>query len=255
MIFVVLVQCAVATLILLWVLKKKTGQPYSKKAIAKFVLFGALSVVLCLGLTFVLPISRDTFFGMNPILSGFLTALLTAALLEEVMKYLFFRLAVWKNREVVCWLDAIIAAVAVAVGFVILEDIEFAVSGSGNIVRALIPCHILFQIIMGYYYGKARVTKQFKYDVLSLVIPILCHTAFDMFLIGLMSITGDVNALAGMSESEIVAIPYFNYAVPMLVCAIAILIASLVALILMLRKIGVWSKNGEKQELLKEETN
>lgn len=254
MIFVALIQLSVCILILLWVLKKKTGERYSKKATAKFVLFGALSVVLCLSLTSVLSLERDTFFGMNPILSGFLTAFLTAALLEEVGKYIFFRLAIWKNREVVCWLDAIIAAVAVAVGFVILEDIEFVVSGSGSIVRAFIPCHILFQAIMGYYYGKARVTKKFMYDVLSLAVPVLCHTAFDMFLIGLMSIVGDINALTGLSNEEITAIPYYSYAIPMLVCAIVILAASFVALILMLRKIGVWSKNGEKQELLTEET-
>lgn len=254
MIFVALVQFSVSILILLWVLKKKTGEPYSKKATAKFVLFGALSVIVCLALTLVLSLERDTFFGMNPILSGFLTALLTAALLEEVGKYIFFRLAIWKNREVVSWLDVIIAAVAVAVGFVILEDIEFVVSGSGSIVRAFIPGHILFQAIMGYYYGKARVTKKPKYDVLSLVVPVLCHTAFDMFLIGLMSIVGDVNAMMGLSEVEIAALPYYDYMIPMLVCAIVILVATLVALILMLRKISVWSKNGEKQELLTEET-
>ena len=253
MIFVALAQFAVCFLILLWLLKKKPGDPFSKKTVAKFVLFGALSMILCLGLTFVLPIKRDTFFGMNPLLSGFLTALLTAALFEEGMKYIFFRLAVRNSRELVCWLDVIIAAVAVAIGFVLLEDLEFIVSGSGTILRALFPMHILFQAIMGYYYGKARMTKKFRYHVLSLAVPVLCHTAYDMFIIAMISIVGSSSALTGLGEAELKSLPYANYLMPLLICTVVIMVAGFTALILMLRKIGVWSKNGEKRELLAEE--
>jgi len=248
-----LVQFAVCFLILLWLLKRKTGEPYSPKTVAKFVLFGALSAILTFVLAFVLPLDRETFFGMNPILSGFLTALITASLLEEVLKYILFRLAVRKNREVVCCEDAVIAAGAVAIGFTLLEDLTYLFDGSGSIVRAVIPAHLLFQAIMGYYYGKARITKKARYDVLSLVVPILWHTAFDMFLIGLISIVGDVNALSGLTEEAFTTLPYGNYMVPMLICAIVIIVITLVALIVMLRKIGVWSKNGEKQERLTEE--
>ena len=253
MILVPLVQFAVCYLILRWLLKRKTGEPYSKKTVAKFVLFGALSAVLTLAVPFVLPVEKDTFFGMNPILSGFLTALITASLLEEALKYIFFRLVIRKNREVVCWLDAVIAAVAVAIGFTLLEDLTYLFDGGGSIVRAVIPAHLLFQAIMGYYYGKARVTKQARYDVLSLVAPILWHTAFDMFLIGMISIVGDVSALSGMTMESFDTLAYGNYLVPMLICAIVMIAITLIALIVMLRKIAVWSKNGEKQERLTEE--
>lgn len=250
MILVPVVQFAVCFLILRWLLKKKAGEPYSKKTVAKFVLFGALSTVVIFVLMLVLSLDRETFFGMNPILSGFLTALITAALIEEILKYLFFRLAIRKNREVVCWLDAIIAAVAVSVGFTLLEDLTYLFDGGGSIIRAVIPAHLLFQIFMGYYYGKARVTKKAVYDVLSLVVPILWHTAFDMFLIGLMSIVGDVNTLTGMTAAQLNALPYANYMLPMLICGIVLIVVTLIALIVMLRKIAVWSRNGEKQELL-----
>lgn len=253
MILVALVEFAVCFLILAWLLRKKTGEPYSKKTVVKFVVFGAISVVLWYCVTLVLPLERDTFFGLNPILSGFLTALITAALIEEVVKYILFRLAILKNREVVCWLDAIIAAIAVAVGFTLLEDVIYLFDGPGSILRAIIPGHLLYQAIMGYYYGKARTTKQVKYHVLSLVMPILVHTAYDMFLIGMMSIVGDVSALSGITADQLVSIPYYNYLIPMLVCAIVCIAAVLIGLILFLRKIGVWSKRGEKQELLNQE--
>ena len=253
MILAALVQFAVCFLILAWLLKKKPGEPYSKKSVVKFVLFGAIGIVLWYCSSLVLPLNEDTFFGMNPILSGFLTALITAALIEEIVKYIMFRLAIRKNPEVVCWLDVIIAAIAVGVGFTLLEDVTYLFDGAGTIVRAILPGHLLFQGLMGYYYGKARVTKQFKYHVLSLVIPILVHTLFDMFIIGLMSIVGSSEALAGFSAEQLATLPYYSYIIPMLICAIVVLICALIALILFLRKIAVWSRKGEKQELLKEE--
>ena len=55
MILAALAQFAVCFLILAWVLKKKTGEPYSRKAVIT-------------------------------IISGFLTALITASLTEEIMR-------------------------------------------------------------------------------------------------------------------------------------------------------------------------
>ena len=251
MLLAALVQFAVCFLILRWVLKKKPGEPYSKQTVVKFVLFGAIGVVLWFCSSLVLPLNEDTFYGMNPILSGFLTALITAALIEEIVKYIMFRLAIRKNPEVICWLDVIIAAIAVGVGFTLLEDVTYLFDGAGTIVRAILPGHILFQGFMGYYYGKACVTKQFKYHVLSLAVPILVHTLFDMFIIGLMSIVGSTETLTGLTEEQLMSLPYYNYLIPMLVCAVVVIICALIALIMFLRKVSVWSRKGEKQELLK----
>ena len=234
-------------------MKKKTGEPFSKKPVAKFLLFGALSTVLTYAVSLVVSIDRETFFGLNPLLSGFLTALITAALIEEIAKYILFRLAVRKNGEVRCWLDAILAAVIVAIGFTLLEDLVFLFDGAGSILRVLLPGHLLFQAFMGYFYGKARVTKQVKYDVLSLAVPILVHTVFDKFIISLMSIVGSEDALAKMTEAEILSLPYASWMLPLLGCTIAVFVIMIIAMILTARKISLWSRNGEKQELLKTE--
>ncbi len=49
------------------------------------------------------------------------------------------------------------------------------------------------------------------------------------------------------------ALPNADCLLPMLICAVVIMVAALVALILVFRRIGVWSRNGEKQEPLKKE--
>lgn len=244
-------QVIVCFLILKWLLKNKDGEPYSKKAVIKFFGFGALSTVACLVTTSILPIEKDTFFGLNPILAGFITALLTAALFEEVMKYIFFRLALVKNEEVINWLDVIIATTIVGIGFTIAEDLVYAVTGNTNFLRALIPAHILFQTLMGYFYGKARVTKKKIYDVLSLAVPILVHTFFDMFLISMIAIIGDnPNRLKSLSEEELLNLPGWEYIIPLMICGIATMIIVFIAMVLMLRQIGVWNKRGEKRESL-----
>ena len=248
-----MVQFLVCYLILRWLLKKKIGEPFRNKYVWKCLIFGAISAILPFVVTFVLPIDEKTFFGMNPILSGFLTALITASLVEEVAKYILLRLAMGKGGEVRTWLDAILVSVMVAIGFTLLEDLTY-LFGGGSILRALLPGHLLFGALMGYFYGKARVTKQAKYDVLSLLVPILVHTLFDMFIISLMSIVGD-SSLSGLTAEELYALPYGNYLVPVLVCAIVTLVLMLAALLLMGRKISLWSKNGEKQELLKAEND
>ena len=253
MFLVPIVQLAVCLLILSWLLKQKPGERFSKKAVWRFLLFGALSAIVLIALSLASPIKKDAFFDLHPLLSGFLTALLTAALLEEVLKYLLFRLAIRKNSEVRCWQDAILAAVIVAIGFTLLEDLTYLFDGAGSILRALLPAHLLFQAVMGYFYGKARVTKQAKYHVLSLAVPILLHTLFDMFLIAIMSITGDPLAMANMTEKELFALPYAEWLFPLLACAAVVAVGTLIAMIVFAVKLHKWKQNGEKQELLQEE--
>ena len=146
-----------------------------------------------------------------------------------------------------------LAAVIVAIGFTLLEDLTYLFDGAGSILRALLPAHLLFQAVMGYYYGKARVTKQAKYHVLSLAVPILLHTLFDMFLIAIMSITGDPLAMANMTEKELFALPYAEWLYPLLACAGVVFVGTLVAMIVFAVKLHKWKQNGEKQELLQEE--
>ena len=88
--------------------------------------------------------------------------------------------------------------------------------------------------------------------MLSLLVPILVHTVFDMFIIGLMSVVGSTKDLVGITADQLANLPYYNYLIPMAIGAIVAMIGTLIALILFLRKVGEWSRNGEKQELLQQ---
>ncbi len=252
MIFAVILQFVVCFFIMKWVLKQKPGEKYSKKTVAKFFVIGALTTIPALILADILSLGKDTFWGLNPFVAGFLTALVSAALLEEIAKYIFFRIAMIKKQEMTCWLDVIIAAIVFGIGFALIEDISYAIFGDGNILRAILPMHILFQLIMGYYYGKALVTKQFKYHVLSLAAPILCHTIFDMFPLSMKALLKDMDqdVFKSLSNEELMKLPYLNELFVMVAGFIVVAIASVVLLVIMIRKIGVWSRNGEKQEAI-----
>ena len=249
MAFVAFLQILVCVLILIWMLKRKTGNAFSRKAIAKYLLFGAISLVIVLVLG-AFSIQKDTFFHLNPVLCGFLTAFLTAALPEEASKYILFRLSLVHDKEAVNWHDVILVCIMIGMGFTFAEGLEFAAVGGANIIRAFIPAHLLFQAVMGYYYGKARVTKKAGWHVMSFGIPLLLHTLFDMFIIGLISIVGEDPA--NLTEEAMKAGPYAGYIIPMTAAIIIVAVLTVVALILVLRKIAVWSKTGEKQELLRE---
>lgn len=244
--FIGILQFAVYILILVWILKKKSGEKFSGKSLARFLACGAIAALIGV----YLPLPHNAFQGMNPLATGFLNAFLMAAVLEEVLKYLMFRLAILKNREVGSWMDAMIAAVFVGAGFGMLEDIGYVIGGEVNIVRALVPMHLFFQLVMGYYFGKARVTKQKKYDVYALVVPILLHTVFDAFVLSLRAIVGNTASITAMNEEQLQNLPYYNYIVPLTAATIVVLVLGLVALILAARKLSAWKKNGEKLEAL-----
>ncbi|MCR5007764.1 MAG: PrsW family intramembrane metalloprotease [Oribacterium sp.] len=252
MIFAVMVQFIVCFLIMKWVLKQKPDGKFSTGSVVAFFVAGAIATIPDLALAIGFDLDGETFKDLNPYLGGFLTAFLLAAVMEEVLKYIAFRLVIRKNKEVNCWLDAIIAAIVVGIGFALFEDVTYGMFGDGNIMRAILPVHILFQLLMGYFYGKARVTKQFGDHVLSLAVPILCHTVYDMFALSIKVLLAneDMEALRALSQEEIMKLPFINDAMVMAVGMFVTTVGTLVAMIIMLKKLGEWSKNGEKQELI-----
>ena len=242
-------EIIVLLLILKWLLNQKSGEKYSRRAVFKFLLLGFAAVIVLLAVMMGFSVDRERFLGGNPIVSGLFSALILGGLAEELMKYAAFRFAV-RDKEVLTWLDSVIAAVVVGIGFALLEDIEYALGGGANFLRALLPAHVLFQAVMGYYYGKARVENNSLYEVLSFAVPVLLHTLVDWFLISMMSIIQGVD-LTNITSESVANLPYFNYAIPLIICAAAVMIFTFIALIVTFRKIHQWSANNEKQESVK----
>ena len=250
MFVVMLAQIGVCILLLFRMLKNKGGERFTAKAVWKFLLAGVLVYFVLTALSLLSKVDKKMFWHIEPpLLAGFLTSLLLAAIPEEGVKYIFFRLAARKNSELVTRHDAVIAAVITAIGFTVLEDIQYTVFGSGNLLRALLPMHLLFQGAMGYWYGRARAEGKPFFHVLSLAVPVLMHTVFDMFLISMMAVYG-TDRLEGIDPEASAQLPYFSHLIPLFVGFVVVSIAGLAGLILLFVKIRKWNLNGQLQEPL-----
>ncbi|MBQ3393893.1 MAG: PrsW family intramembrane metalloprotease [Oscillospiraceae bacterium] len=248
MIFILFVEIAVCLIILRWLLKKKKGDKYSVGEVLKFIILGILPAIF---IAYVGPMFNPPSLNkINSFAAGAFRAFVTAGLLEEIPKYVCFRLAILGNKATKTWLDAIIAAVIVGIGFTMIEDVRYGLAGDRNLLRALVPGHLLFQALMGYYYGKARVTGKKKYDMLSVSVPVLWHAGYDLFIMIMVSMVKAVSPNGGMDVYAIENSPYFKYVIPLICCFAAVALITVIAMIIFARKISVWSRTGEKQESL-----
>ena len=128
--------------------------------------------------------------GDNQALYDVLLYFVVVALSEEGAKLYMLHRRSWNNSEFNCQFDGVVYAVFTSLGFAIWENISYVLTFgfSAAVIRALtaIPGHACFGVFMGVFYGIAK-----KYDmrgekssatlfkVLSLVIPVLMHGAYD----------------------------------------------------------------------------
>lgn len=69
-----------------------------------------------------------------------------------------------------------------------------------------------------------------------------------------MAVFGDgMDSLENLSPEEVMNIPYWNYAIPLLIGAVAAILTVFIAMIRIFRQIGTWSRIREKQEKLNPE--
>ncbi len=239
-----LIQLIPFGILLRWVNKIKTGEPFSKGFERRLVGAGALSLFIelipSLALVLVMRFYKPAWVTI-PMESAYL-ALLTAGLTEEAGKYLAFRFCVKNSTEVRSAKDMVLASCLVAMGFSLLENIQYAVlDGGSTLFRGLFPLHFLLAAIMGYFYSRAAETGEKKYHVLSLAVPVLIHGVFDFPMICLSRIMEQVD-IAAIPDEMLLADPNGRGFMICLILMFLFIAAEIVMLIGTVRKLGPWQK-------------
>jgi len=169
-----------ALLIYFYLKDQYNTEPIS--VVLKAFIYGALIVIPVMFLQYVMDFEGlfqatwlDTFFA-----KGFL---------EETLKWAIFLLLIFGHVEFDEPYDGIVYGVAISLGFATFENILYLFSNGVEYAwgRALFPVssHGLFGVIMGFYFGKAKFSKEkrLKYLIIALIIPFLLHGLFNYILL------------------------------------------------------------------------
>lgn len=205
----VIISLPISVLLVRWLMKKKTENPFEKGDVGRLVLAGVLSMVAAAAVTLLIICGRAyRLIGVDTLklwmsdpdpetiknslavirarssgqtyLSAFIGTFLSVGLVEELSRFLFIQLATRKKRFAKTWLDLVICGGIIGVGFQLLEDITYV---NGDLItaifRAVTPFHFTFGAIMGFFIGKALESGKKIYHIPAILIPALLHTLFD----------------------------------------------------------------------------
>jgi len=117
-----------------------------------------------------------------------LSAFIITALTEELLKFLALIVFAYQRDDFNEPMDGIVYSVMIAMGFATVENILYTQYGwRTTLVRAFtaVPAHVVFGIIIGYYAGLAKFSKdqQIKYLLMGLFIAVFVHGLYDFFII------------------------------------------------------------------------
>lgn len=176
----------VAAVIVYIYVKDKYEKESKRYLTLAFVLGGVVSIII----TTILYLFFDLFLPLPDdfsIWQQFVKAFFVVGFIEEFSKYIMVRGFLQPRTVFNEPYDGIIYAVMVSMGFAAVENIMYVIQGGINVafLRAFtaIPAHATFGIIMGYYMGKAKFSKnKFKWNLMGLFTAVLFHGAYDFFL-------------------------------------------------------------------------
>ncbi len=119
-------------------------------------------------------------------LKSFYIAFFEAAIPEELSKFVFLYIIIWKNKYFDEYYDGIVYAVTISLGFACTENIMYVTDGgvSVGITRALlaIPLHGFMGVFMGYYFSLAKFKKQNHLLFKGLIVAIIGHGVYDFLI-------------------------------------------------------------------------
>jgi protease PrsW len=124
----------------------------------------------------------------NLINNSFIESFVYSAFIEEFFKWFIFMFLIYQHSEFDHHYDGIVYAVSISLGFASVENIFYLLINGIEYAfwRAFFPVssHALFGIMMGYYFGKAKMnkSKQKTNIVLAIVLPFILHGTYNYIL-------------------------------------------------------------------------
>ena len=150
---------AIAMLVYIYKTDKHEKEPVS--LIRKLVLAGVIS---CLPAILLEVVSQDIFLPYAPINSPVVYLVIVAiltGLVEEACKFYFMKRNTWHNADFNYRYDGVVYAVAVSLGFAAFENIfyvlQYGLATAGLRALLAIPGHMSFAVVMGVFYGRAKI--------------------------------------------------------------------------------------------------
>ncbi|MBQ9217467.1 MAG: PrsW family intramembrane metalloprotease [Muribaculaceae bacterium] len=137
-------------------------------------------------------------------LSALNTAFVGAALPEELVKLAMLCLLVRHNRWFDEWMDGVVYAVSIGMGFAAIENIGYVMSEGEQwmhiaLMRGItaVPAHFAFAVIMGFFFSLVRIGgRHTRRDrVMVLAGPVLAHGAYDGILMAADTVPTGISAV------------------------------------------------------------
>ncbi|MBV7267612.1 PrsW family intramembrane metalloprotease [Winogradskyella luteola] len=150
-------------------------------------LFGAIVSIIIVTVLYLLTGRFIPITNEFSVWQQFIQAFIVVALSEEFSKYVIIKYFNQPKKAFNEPYDGIIYAVMVSMGFACTENIMYVLEGGYQtaVLRAFtaVPAHATFGILMGYYMGKAKFSKnRFQLNMAGLFLAVLFHGAYDFFL-------------------------------------------------------------------------
>ncbi|GGH79072.1 RsiW-degrading membrane proteinase PrsW (M82 family) [Pullulanibacillus pueri] len=150
---------------------------------------GVVIKTFIIGALLVLPVMMIQYaFSAEHLLQGRLAqAFLLNGLLEEFLKWFIVIYTAYHHVAFSERYDGIVYTAAVSLGFATAENVFYLFAYGIDVAlwRALLPVasHGLFGIIMGYYIGRAKFSRnKVKWLSLALFIAVVLHGVYDVFM-------------------------------------------------------------------------
>ncbi|WP_217585415.1 glutamic-type intramembrane protease PrsW [Lentibacillus saliphilus] len=118
----------------------------------------------------------------------FFQSFIVASFSEEFFKWFIFMYMIYHHAEFDTHYDGIVYAVAISLGFATFENVLYLMTNGIEyaVTRALFPVssHALFGVIMGYYFGKAKMNATYKksHITMALLFPFILHGTYNYIL-------------------------------------------------------------------------